>query len=50
MPSRRMAEVLIGAAALAVAAPLVVAVARLALRTFLRAHTAEGEDDAATRK
>ena len=45
-----MAEVLIGAAAFAVVAPLVWTVARLALRPFLRARAAEGGTDAADRQ
>ena len=45
-----MAEVLIGAAALAVVAPLVWAVARLALRPLLRARAAKGGEDGAVRQ
>ena len=45
-----MAEVLIGAAALAAVAPLVWALARLALRPFLGARAAKGGKDGADRQ
>jgi len=45
-----MAEVLIGAAALAAAALLVWGLARLALRPFLHARGAKGGEDGADRQ